>query len=199
MKAISTLQKTTFSGRRFTRKQLTQVQETVQTFKNLSRKELALTVCEHLSWKTPNGKLKVNSCLTLLEELESHDIVTLPDKRKTKAQVRRIPAFDEHPKAPPINDTLDSVGPITLQRITSEEDRECWKAYLQTYHYLGYKHPVGAHLGYFIVSEARQQKLGCLLFSASAAWALAPRDELIGWKKSIGRSSCILSLATTDF
>ena len=183
MKAISTLPKTTFSGRRFTRKQLTQVQETVQTFKNLSRKELALTVCEHLSWKTPNGKLKVNSCLTLLEELESHDIVTLPDKRKTKAQVRRIPAFDEHPKAPPINDTLDSVGPITLQRITSKEDRECWKAYLQTYHYLGYKHPVGAHLGYFIVSEARQQKLGCLLFSASAAWALAPRDELIGWKK----------------
>lgn len=183
MKAINTLPKTTFSGRRFTRKQLRQVQETVQTFKNLSRKELALTLCEHLSWKTPNGKLKVNSCLTLLEELESHDIVTLPAKRKTKAQVRRIPAFDEHPKDPPINDTLDSVGPITLQRITSKEDRECWKAYLQTYHYLGYKHPVGAHLGYFIVSEARQQKLGCLLFSASAAWALAPRDELIGWKK----------------
>ena len=113
MKAISTLPKTTFSGRRFTRKQLTQVQETVQRFKNLSRKELALTLCEHLSWKTPNGRLKVNSCLTLLEELESHDIVTLPAKRKTKAQVRRIPAFDEHPKAPPINDTLDSVGPIS--------------------------------------------------------------------------------------
>lgn len=183
MKAIDTLPKTTFSGRRFTRKQLTQVQETVQTFKSLSRKELALTLCEHLSWQTPNGKLKVNSCLTLLGELESHGIVTLPAKRKTKAQVRPIPAFDEHPKAPPINDTLDSVGPITLQRITSKEDRECWKAYLQTHHYLGYKHPVGAHLGYFIVSGARQQKLGCLLFSASAAWALAPRDELIGWKK----------------
>lgn len=183
MKAIDTLPKTTFSGRRFTRKQLTQVQETVQTFKNLSRKELALTLCEHLSWHTPNGKLKVNSCLTLLEELESHGIVTLPAKRKTKAPARRIPAFDEHPKAPPINDTLDSVGPITLHRVTSKEDRECWKAYLQTYHYLGYKHPVGAHLGYFVVSEARQQKLGCLLFSASAAWALAPRDELIGWEK----------------
>lgn len=183
MNVIDTLPKTTFSGRRFTRKQLAQVQETVQTFKNLSRKELALTLCEHLSWKTPNGKLKVNSCLTLLEELESHGVVTLPAKRKTKAPVRRIPAFDEHPEVRPINDTLDSVGPITLQRITSKEDRECWKAYLQTHHYLGYKHPVGAHLGYFIVSEARQQKLGCLLFSASAAWALAPRDKLIGWKK----------------
>jgi hypothetical protein len=183
MKAIDTLQKTTFSGRRFTRKQLARVQETVQTFKNLSRKELGLTVCEHLSWKTPNGKLKINSCLTLLEELETLGIVTLPVKRKTKSPVRPIPAFDKHPEVSPLNGTLDCIGPITLQRIISKEDRECWKAYLQTYHYLGYKHPFGAHLGYFIVSEAPQQKLGCLLFSASAAWALAPRDKFIGWEK----------------
>ena len=42
MNDINTLPRTTFSGLRFTRKQLEQVQETVQTFKNLSRKELAL-------------------------------------------------------------------------------------------------------------------------------------------------------------
>ena len=169
MKDISTLPKTTFSGRRFTRKQLEQVQETVEMFKNLSRKELALTICEHLDWKTPNGKLKINSALTLLEKLESYDVVKLPAKKKSKAQVRRIPAFIEHPEIIPVNDTLDAVEPISLQRITSKEDREEWKAYIQTYHYLGYKHPVGAHIGYFIVSEARQQKIGCLLFTASAA------------------------------
>ncbi len=183
MNSIDTLPKTTFSGRRFTRKQLAQVQETVQVFKNLSRKELALTLCENLSWETPNGQLKVNSCLKLLEALESHGVIILPAKRKTKAPVRRIPTFDKHPETPSINDTLESVGSITLQRITSKEDRESWKAYLQTHHYLGYKHPFGAHLGYFIVSEARQQKLGCLLFSASAAWTLDPRDKLIGWNK----------------
>ena len=70
MKSIEGLPKTTISGRRFTRKQLTLVQETVQTFSNLSRNELALTVCEHLDWKTPAGSLKVQSALTLLEELE---------------------------------------------------------------------------------------------------------------------------------
>ena len=183
MNTIDSLPKTTFSGRRFTRKQLTQVQETVQTFKNLSRKELALTVCEHLNWKTPNGQLKVNSCLTLLEELEVLGVVELPAKLKRKSPVQRIPAFDEHPDAPPVNATLDSIEPVTLQRIISKEDRECWKAYLQTYHYLGYKHPFGSYLGYFIVSETRQQKLGCLLFSASAAWALEARDNFIGWEK----------------
>ena len=41
MNDISTLPKTTFSGRRFTRKQLEQVQKTVQMFNNLSRNELA--------------------------------------------------------------------------------------------------------------------------------------------------------------
>ena len=145
MNDISTLPKTTFSGRRFTRKQLAQVQETVQTFKNLSRKELALTLCEHLDWKTPNGKLKVNSALTLLEKLESYDIVTLPAKRKTRARIKRIPAFIKQPDTTPVNGTLEAVGPVKLQRITSQKDRENWKAYIQTYHYLEYKHPVGAH------------------------------------------------------
>ncbi len=93
MKSISTLPTTTFIGRRFTRKQLEQVQETVQTFKNLSRKELAFTICEHLKWESPNGKLKINSALSLLEQLESHGIVTLPAKRKSKPPLRRTPAF----------------------------------------------------------------------------------------------------------
>ncbi len=70
MKSVETLLKTTFSGRRFTRKQLAHVQETVEQFPNLSRAELAHTLCEHLNWKTPNGKNKVESCLTLLEKLE---------------------------------------------------------------------------------------------------------------------------------
>jgi hypothetical protein len=183
MNDISTLPKTTFSGRRFTRKQLEQVQETVQTFKNLSRRELALTLCEHLDWKTPNGKLKVNSASALLEKLESYGIVTLQAKRKTRTRVKRIPAFTKPPDTTPVNGTLDAIGPVKLQRITSQIDRENWKAYIQTYHYLEYKHPVGAHIGYFIVSESRQQILGCLLFTASAAWTLAPRDKLIGWGK----------------
>jgi len=45
MKSVETLLGTTFSGRRFTRKQLAQVQETVKRFPKLSRTELARTVC----------------------------------------------------------------------------------------------------------------------------------------------------------
>ena len=154
MTSIESLPKTTFSGRRFIRKQLARVRETVQTFSSLSRKELALTVCEHLDWKTPSGALKVQSCLTLLDGLEEHGVITLPPKRVTQAPVRRVPTFHEHPDVTPVEGTLHSVTPRALRLVTTPKDRERWKAYLQTYHYLGYKQPFGAHLGYFLVLSA---------------------------------------------
>jgi hypothetical protein len=182
VKSIETLLGTIFSGRRFTRKQLAQVQATVQQFANLSRSELAHTLCEHLNWKTPNGKNKVESCLTLLEKLEAQGLVSLPAKQARQAPQRRVPVlFNDAPETP-IDAALSTLMPIGLQAVgSSGPDRERWKAYLQTYHYLGYRQPVGPHLGYWIISQPCQQRLGCLLFSASAAWALAPRDRWIGW------------------
>lgn len=183
MATIETLPNTTFSGRRFTRKELNEIRDTVETFGNLSRSELAFTLCEHLNWKNPAGKLKINSCLGMLEKLAEIGIVTLPVKRKTKARVRRVPAFRKRPDESPIRETLRAIGPVSLQRVTAPDDWEDFKAYLHTYHYLGYKHPVGSYIVYFIVSEKSRRKLGCLLFTASAAWAMAPRDEWIGWEK----------------
>ena len=200
MKSVDALPSTTFSGRRFTRKQLARVQETVERFPMLSRTELARTLCEHLRWTTPNGKYKIESCLTLLEALEAHGVVTPPAVRVRKPPQRRIPAFDNDPLDLPIDDALSSVVPIRLEPVgSSGEDRECWKAYLQTYHYLGYRQPVVAHLGYFVVSEPRQQRLGCLLFSASAAWALAPRDKWIGWEDKHRKKLLSLVLSNDRF
>ena len=182
MKSVETLLKTTFSGRRFTRKQLAHVQQTVEQFPNLSRSELAHTLCEHLRWKTPNGKNKVESCLTLLEKLEAQGVVSLPAKQVRPVPQRRVPVLENDPPEMPIEAALHTLMPIRLEAVgSSGPDREQWKAYLQTFHYLGYRQPVGPHRGYFIVSEPLQERLGCLLFSASAAWALAPRDRWIGW------------------
>jgi len=199
MKSIQSLPKTTFGGRRFTRKQLTRVQETVQIFASLSRKELALTVCEHLDWKNPRGALKVESCLKMLEKLERSGVVTLPPKRVTKAPVRRVPAFEVHPDSSPIEGSLGCLTPVSLRMVTGRKDRERWKAYLETYHYLRYKRPFGAHLGYLIVSERQQRELGCLVFSASAAWALGPRDEWIGWAREHREKLLSLILSNDRF
>ncbi len=180
---IDDLPKTTISGRRFTRKQLTLVQETAEICKNLSRKELALTVCENLNWTNPAGKLKVNSCLILLEKLESFGILTLPVLKKAKRAKPTLPTFKIQPDTTPITETLEALGPISLQPILTKEDRADFKAFLEAYHYLKYKHPFGSYLSYFVVSDATQTKLGCLLFTASAALTLAPRDKWIGWEK----------------
>ena len=55
---IENLKSTTFGGKRFARKQIANIQETVNTFSTLSRRELAHTICEHLQWYTPTGKNK---------------------------------------------------------------------------------------------------------------------------------------------
>ena len=51
------LESTTFFGKRFTRRQIAQIQETVAAFPALSRKELAQTLCEHLRWHTVGDAL----------------------------------------------------------------------------------------------------------------------------------------------
>lgn len=188
MESVETLEKTTFSGRRFTRKQLAGVQETVAGFPNLSPNELALTLCEHLDWTTPNGKYKIQSCFKMLEQLEAQGIVRLPAKRQKRKPAHSAFAFKEPEAA--IETSLKDLGPISLQLATTVEDRALWRSYVESHHYLGYKRPIGAHLFYFVVAEARQQKLGCLLFSAAAAWTLAPRDKWIGWDKK-HREKCL--------
>ena len=89
--------------------------------------------------------------------------------------------------------------PRALRLVTTPKDRERWKAHLQTYHYLGYKQPFGAHLGYFLVCEPRQQELGCVVFAAAAAWALAPRDQWIGWDKTQRQQLLSLILSNDRF
>src|SRR5260370_37705675 len=97
MKSVETLLGTTFSGRRFTRKRLAQVLETVEGFPKLSRTELARTLCEHLNWKTPNGKNKEESSLTMLEELEAQGVVSLPAKQARQAAQRQVPLVGKGP------------------------------------------------------------------------------------------------------
>ena len=81
---IEDLESTTFVGRRFTRKQITVIQQTVKALPGLSRRELGHTICEHLQWITPKGSHCIQACLTALEEMEKLGILTLPPKIDSK-------------------------------------------------------------------------------------------------------------------
>ena len=177
---IETLESTTFGGKRFTRKQLAHIQETVETFPALSRRELGHTICENLRWTTPKGVHRIQACLGALAEMEAIGIIKLPAKEKQKKHTQKpIPWTDSTREQPRIAGPLDQLTPIGVQPVTEKEEIALWNEFVDRYHYLGYKRPIGAHMRYFIVAKDHRL-LGCLSFSF-AVRALACREQWIGW------------------
>ncbi len=173
------------SGRHFSAQELFEVQETVRMFPNLSRRELAQTLCENLNWFTPAGRYKISSCLQFLEKLESQGLVTLPEKRPQSGPNKKE-WISFGPRTAPgdlLSGDVRDYAPITLEPLQGSGELGQWNEYIHRYHALGYKRPFGAHQRYFIYSVGMPKPLGCLLFAASA-WALEVRDHWIGWTET---------------
>ena len=72
-------------------------------------------------------------------------------------------------------------SPISIEKVTQKEEIKLWNEWVDRYHYLGYRRPIGTHLRYFIYSE-KKEKLGCLIFSFPLL-SLPCRDNWIGWNE----------------
>ncbi len=166
-------------GREFTAGEIEDIQYIADMFPNLSRTELANTVCENLEWATPTGSLKTSSGMSLLEKLEAMGLVELPDKQKNKSTKSKaiVPGTQTDP-GPLLSGSVEAIGPISLELVQEKEEKKLWNEYVDRYHPLGYKKPFGANLRYFILNK--ENHIGCILFGASA-WALADRDRWLGW------------------
>ena len=177
---IEALESTTFGGKRFTRKQLCEIQTTVERFPTLSLRELGHTICENLRWKTPKGTHRIQACLGALAEMEQAGIVRLPAKKIQQKKAQKPLLWTEKTREQPrIADALDRLRPIRVQPVTEKAQIALWNEFVDRYHYLGYKRPMGTHLRYFILAND-QRLLGCLSFSF-ATRSLACRDQWIGW------------------
>ncbi len=168
-------------GRRITHQEIELIRETVTLFSQLSRKELAQTICEHLEWTTASGSNKISACLSLLENLEARRYFQLPQKQKRKKTkiVDSSLSFSSRTKTRlDIIGTLSMLGKVTLEVTNNKESEDLWKEYISRYHYLGNTKPFGFYLRYFIRSE--HELLGCALFSG-AAKSIGIRDQWIGW------------------
>ena len=178
--SIRDLKKTTFHGRRLTRREIAGIQKTVGMFPALSRRELALTVCEHLNWRTPSGGDRLAACLRTLEHLELEGVLTLPSKRDTASgpprPIRHTAASDPQPE---IACRLSDLEPLSLAAADGRAERSEWNELVDRHHPLGCPRPFGPSLRWFIL-DRDGRRLGCLLFEA-AARELPARDEWIGW------------------
>ena len=177
---ITNLESTAFFGRRLTRRQISDIQETVAMLPNDSRSELAKTICEHLSWHTPKGGHRVSAALRMLERLEELGILTLPEKRKGGSgpppEIRHTAASDPRPE---IACGLSDLEPLSLRAADSPAERAEWNELTDRHHYLGCPRPFGPHLRWLIL-DRDGRRLGCLLFEA-ASRILPARDGWIGW------------------
>ena len=166
-------------GREISNTDVEEITEMVSTYTQLSYKELVKTVCENLQWYSASGELKFDACVKLLEKFQSSGLLELPTKRFITKTVRpKKPMLILPEPEDPIKGHIRGMGSVKLILVTEKEERRLWEAYVDRYHYLGYKQPFGCSARYFL--ESNRGKLGCLLFSG-AAKSLLDRDRWIGW------------------
>ncbi len=166
----------------FTDADLDLIRWTTDHFSTLSRTELAQTICENLPWKAPNGKLRVNECLPLLEQIHTAGIIALPAKR-ARAPYRPAQVRAESLPLTEIVAGLDAVRPVTVDPVPPRE-QAVWDATVAKHHPLGFRRAFGAHQRYWVHGEFGGQRvvLGALLFAA-AARHVAVRDAWLGWTR----------------
>lgn len=169
-------------GRMVGPEEVRHAQNLVRLCSGLSRKELALTLCEHWGWAGATGKAQTRACGKLLEKLERQGLLELPAKRKAGRRAARSAgpevAGEETAPGALVECELGAVRPVRLELVEGREETTLWNALVERYHTLGFKRPFGCSLRYSV--ESRRGRLGCLLV-ASGARALRCRDEWIGW------------------
>ena len=172
-----------FCGREFSAKEVSLIQEVVETCAGLSRLELAHTICELLEWKRPGGGLKARECRGFLERLDSQGVLTLPDKKSCgSSKPRKLIAPAEKGQVhSQLSGSVEQFAPLNIELVESRQQRQLFRQLLSRYHYLGYAMPYGARLQYLVyVSRPRREVVGCVQFS-SPAWRMKVRDQWIGW------------------
>lgn len=172
-----------FRGRRFTAQEITLIQELVASCARVGRQELAATIAELLQWQRPNGCAKVRECRDLLEKMMAHQLLELPELRRTKPRgsTTTVRLTDRGGERELLTGTVAEIAPVNLQLVKKQHDRLLWRELVGRYHYLGHKVPFGAHLRYLIQAHKPEPVLvGCVQMS-SPAWRIRARDRWIGW------------------
>ena len=169
-----------FSGRRFSEEEMALIRTTIIAYPKLPQKELASTVCELIGWVQANGNPKTIQCLRFLRKLDEDGEVNLPPIKRPKTTIKREPTGVMDNGLSIEKEKMLTCGPIRLEVVRPGEGLQCWRKYMNTYHGLGDPHIFGSQMRYTIKTEDGRD-VGCMLFSA-ASWALAHRDEWIGWR-----------------
>ena len=188
-----------FSGRAFSLEDIEQIIWMRNTYKHLSERELASTICESIGWLTPSGMPKRVQCVQFLRQLAGEGAIDLPKSQRRLAKApSNVPKSVERAArlAAPPDDIIEASG-LALEIAKAGPRLQLLRAYLEKYHYLGDDEVFGDRLYYFVV-DAENRELGCLRFSASS-WALSDRERWIGWDNGQRKERLFLILNNSRF
>ena len=175
----------TFAGRTFGVHELELMRQISRDYAGLGLTEIARTVCELLDWKRPSGGLKNHECRLLLERLRDNGYLRLPAARALGPRgARKVELSEASKQAAQLAGSAGAYEPLRLIQVgPGSNDSSLWREYVERYHYLGYRAPVGAQLRYLVRtgSPARGGEVLACLGWTSPAWKMAARDTWIGW------------------
>lgn len=112
-----------FCGHTITTIQLELIQKATARYQNLSRSELASTLCEMLGWLRPNGKPKTVECYQYLQKLADFEFVSLPKPRKMSRKRQAVAIQKIEFDQTTIAGTINQLHHITIELVTTAEDR----------------------------------------------------------------------------
>jgi hypothetical protein len=167
-----------YSGRKFTAEDISIIIETTKAYPKLSHRELILTICELINWQSANGRAKYAQCSEFLCLLERDGLIIRPAVRQRKTQSSRLVGEKHQAEKEPNREIITRCETVNLEIVRPGKMMTQWREYVNAYHKLGAPTVFGNQIRYMITSE--RGDMGCLLFSGSS-WALAPREEWIGW------------------
>jgi hypothetical protein len=183
-------------NRRLTEDDLTTIRGLIQAEGSRGRSHLSRRLCRLWNWRQANGAFREIACRDLLRQLERRGLIELP---ALKRGVRPV-GHRNRVQAPliatdPIQEPLGSIRPaLRVQRVESAHQRQLLKDLLGTYHYLGFRQPTGASMGYLVYWGERP--VACARFGP-AAWKVTARDRFIGWEAR-ERTSGLRHLVNND-
>jgi hypothetical protein len=136
---------------------------------------------------------------SLMLQLHRASLIVLPAKRKSvpnNAARHRAPLLEPPLEVAPLECDLAELGPLEIRQVRRTPEEALFGRLLQTYHYLGYRRPVGEHVKHLVYG--RGQPIACLAWS-SAPRHLGPRDRFIGWSALQRRANIHLLAYNTRF
>lgn len=152
-----------------------------------SRRRLSEELCRAWGWKQENGELRAMVARGLMLLLHRRGHIELPPPRWQPLNPlvkRRKPAPLPFLAWAPLEVALAEVRPLEIRQVRRTGEEGLFGSFLEAYHYLGYRQPVGEHLKYVVY--ARGTPVACLAWS-SAPRHIGCRDRYIGWSEAARR------------